>query len=116
VGAPPCGFQGADFDFGPRSDESYAPSSATFLWTERPAFCHLQFESETSEAAAFWQRRFYDFNVWSEKKVREKLIYMHRNPVARKLVSHPKDWPWSSWSHYAKGEHGLIAIDLLQKR
>lgn len=28
-------------------------------------------------AAAFWQRRFYDFNVWSAKKVKEKLEYMH---------------------------------------
>jgi len=59
----------------------------------------------------FWQPRFYDFNVWSEKKVREKLEYMHVNPVTRKLVSHPKDWPWSSWSFYAKGDAGLVQID-----
>ena len=64
-------------------------------------------------APAFWQRRFYDFNVWSEKKVKEKLDYMHRNPVERKLVLHPKDWAWSSWSHYEKGETGLIRIDAL---
>jgi putative transposase len=63
-----------------------------------------------SAAPAFWQRRFYDFNVWSEKKVKEKLHYMHRNPVDRKLVQHPQDWPWSSWSFYAKGEQGLIRI------
>jgi putative transposase len=61
--------------------------------------------------ARFWQRRFYDFNVWSERKVREKLEYMHANPVTRKLVSHPKDWPWSSWSFYTKGEAGLVPID-----
>jgi hypothetical protein len=42
--------------------------------------------------------------------VREKLEYMHANPVKRKLVQHPKDWPWSSWSHYENGK-GLIAID-----
>ena len=59
----------------------------------------------------FWQPRFYDFNVWSEKKVREKLEYMHANPVTRKLVVHPKDWPWSSWSFYAKGDAGLVQID-----
>ena len=59
----------------------------------------------------FWQARFYDFNVWSKKKVREKLDYMHANPVTRKLVDHPKDWPWSSWSFYAKGEAGLVSID-----
>jgi REP-associated tyrosine transposase len=68
----------------------------------------LPFSAAEQESPAFWQRRFYDFNVWSEKKVREKLIYMHKNPVARKLVIHPKDWPWSSWSHYAKRDHGLI--------
>jgi putative transposase len=61
----------------------------------------------------FWQPRFYDFNVWSRKKVREKLEYMHANPVTRKLVDHPEDWPWSSWSHYAKGEIGLVTIDPL---
>jgi putative transposase len=35
--------------------------------------------------AQFWQRRYYDFNVWSEKKTWEKLQYMHRNPVKRGL-------------------------------
>jgi putative transposase len=59
----------------------------------------------------FWLPRFYDFNVWSGKKVREKLDYMHANPITRKLVEHPKDWPWSSWSFYAKGEAGLVKID-----
>jgi putative transposase len=26
-----------------------------------------------------WQKRFYDFNVWSTRKRVEKLRYMHRN-------------------------------------
>ncbi len=59
----------------------------------------------------FWQRRFYDFNVWNGKKLTEKLHYMHLNPMKRNLVAHPKDWPWSSWSHYTVGEVGLIGID-----
>jgi putative transposase len=29
----------------------------------------------------FWQARYYDFNVFSEKKQIEKLRYSHRNPV-----------------------------------
>ena len=59
----------------------------------------------------FWMRRFYDFNVWTGKKLTEKLHYRHLNPVNRNLVAHPKDWPWSSWSYYATGEKGLIGID-----
>lgn len=62
---------------------------------------------------AFWLQRFYDFNVWSSGKLEQKLEYMHRNPVQRGLVSHPKHWPWSSWSYYEKGEAGLIRIDNL---
>jgi len=33
--------------------------------------------------APVWQKRSYDFNVWSERKRVEKLRYMHRNPVKR---------------------------------
>jgi putative transposase len=76
----------------------------------------LRFPDDEAAAGAFWQRRFYDFNVWSARKVREKLEYMHANPVKRGLVMHPKDWPWSSWSYYARGEEGLLRIDPLGER
>ena len=59
----------------------------------------------------FWQRRYYDFNVWSEEKRVEKLRYMHRNPVKRGLVEKPEDWQWSSFRHYATGELGAVEIE-----
>ena len=73
----------------------------------------LKFAEPQREEKHFWQRRFYDFNVWSEKKFREKLAYMHANPVKRGLVSHPKHWPWSSWGHYALGEPCVLRVDSL---
>jgi putative transposase len=81
-----------------------------------PGQLSLAFPGTGDDATAFWQRRFYDFNVWSAKKVKEKLEYMHANPVMRKLVGHPKDWPWSSWVYYAKGEKGMLRIDILGER
>ena len=36
-----------------------------------------------------WQRRFYDFTVWTDRKRIEKLRYMHRNPVKRGVVCEP---------------------------
>jgi len=57
--------------------------------------------------AHFWQRRFYDFNVWSPRKKNEKLNYMHFNPVKRGLVKHPKEWLWSSYRFYWHGEKSL---------
>jgi len=71
----------------------------------------LGFEGGEELPARFWQRRFLDFNVWSLKKRVEKLEYMHMNPVKRGLVTHPKDWPWSSFSFYSKLKCGLIRID-----
>jgi len=60
----------------------------------------------------FWQHRFYDFNVWSEKKRIEKLRYIHRNPVKRGLVGRPEDWLWSSYRHYALRESGRVAVNV----
>ncbi len=63
----------------------------------------------------FWQRRFYDFNVWSEQKRIEKLQYMHTNPVTRGLVRHPADWPWSSFRFYELGDTRMLAMDCVTK-
>jgi len=58
------------------------------------------------------QARFYDFNVYSQGKKREKLNYMHANPVIRGLVKHPRDWRWSSWEFYQGGVAGFVAVDV----
>ncbi|HXX43631.1 MAG TPA: transposase [Candidatus Acidoferrales bacterium] len=74
-----------------------SPASQMRLWAEGTNTAHR----------SFWQRRFYDFNVWSPKKRNEKLHYMHLNPVKRKLVDEPKLWRWSSYRFYRYGEKSL---------
>jgi putative transposase len=64
----------------------------------------LGFTGRSGLQGQVWQRRFYDFNVWSQRKEIEKLRYMHRNPVIRGLVGEPDQWPWSSYRSYADGE------------
>jgi putative transposase len=59
----------------------------------------------------FWQPRYYDFNVFTEKKRTEKLRYMHRNPVKRGLVMQPEQWIWSSFCHYLTGEEGTVELE-----
>ena len=59
----------------------------------------------------FWQARYYDFNVFSERKRIEKLRYMHRNPVKRGLVADPAQWAWSSFRHYSTGVDGQVEIE-----
>jgi putative transposase len=62
-------------------------------------------------ARPFWQRLFYDFNVFTDAKRVEKRRYMHRNPYTRGLVTHPKDWAWSSYRHWACGETGVVTVE-----
>ena len=70
-----------------------------------------------SEGPHVWQRRFYDFIVWSKRKRIEKLRYMHRNPVRRGLVLELEleQWEWSSYRSYAGQEEGKVMINLWLK-
>ena len=61
---------------------------------------------------AFWQARFYDFNVWSTKKRVEKLRYMHNNPVKRGLVESPELWAWSSYRYYHLDDTGPVQLEV----
>jgi putative transposase len=61
---------------------------------------------------AFWQARFYDFNVWTTRKRVEKLRYMHRNPVKRGLVDSPEQWRWSSYRYYLLDEAGPVQVNV----
>ena len=61
--------------------------------------------------APFWQTRFYDFNVWTEKKRVEKLRYMNRNRVKRGLVVAPEDWRRSSYRFYLLDEARQVRVN-----
>lgn len=61
----------------------------------------------------FWQAGGgYDRNTVTHEEFREKLNYIHNNPVTRGLVESPTDWRWSSAIWYA-GRHDetLISVD-----
>jgi len=73
----------------------------------------FEFASANERLPQFWQRRFFDFNVWSRKKRIEKLQYMHANPLKRGLVDDPEHWPWSSYAFYQRRGGVLIAIDAI---
>ena len=69
-----------------------------------------QLKAVQDVATPFWQKRYYDRNESSHKEFIEKLKYIHRNPVKRKLIDRPEDWKWSSYRHYASGENCGVEI------
>jgi putative transposase len=66
--------------------------------------------SRRLDTRPFWQRRYYDFNVFTHDKRVEKLKYMHRNPIVRGLVERPEEWRWSSYRDYLLDETGQVEI------
>ena len=63
------------------------------------------------EEGHIWQKRFYDFVVFTADKRGEKLHYMHQNPVRRGLVAEPEQWGWSSFGYYRYGKTGTVLIN-----
>ncbi len=55
-----------------------------------------------------WQSSFYDFNIHSDHKFRQKLAYIHQNPMTAGLCSNPEDWPWSSYRQVELGEPSKV--------
>jgi putative transposase len=63
----------------------------------------IHYAGKIGERDPFWQAKYYSLNLYNEEKLRQKLTYMHENPVRANLVHHPCDWPWSSARHYEQG-------------
>jgi putative transposase len=58
----------------------------------------------------FWQPKSYCLNVYSQRKLEQKLDYMHHNPVTAGLAARATDWPWSSARWYV--EHRSVGVKL----
>jgi len=66
--------------------------------------------SRTCEEPEVCERRYYDFNVYTPDKFKEKLRYIHRNPIRRGLVTEPDQWQWSSFTHYLNNTEGPVKL------
>ena len=58
-----------------------------------------------------WQDDYWDKLVYSPNVLRQKLNYLHRNPVRAGLVESPEEYPYSSYRSYVCGDESLIQID-----
>ena len=56
-----------------------------------------------------WQDGYYPELLYSEDFYRQKLEYIHNNPVIQEIVTCPEDYLYSSAKDYA-GEKGLIEV------
>ena len=76
----------------------------------RDAFHQAGAETHRSQDKV-WQDHYWDKLIYSPKVLRQKLNYLHRNPVRAGLVASPEDYPYSSYRSYVCGDESLIQID-----
>ena len=58
-----------------------------------------------------WQDGFHPEAVYSEMFLKQKMDYVHYNPVRRGLVSRPEDWHYSSARNYISNDATIITVD-----
>lgn len=98
------------------SFKSYTARQIVDLLRERQAerlLSRLRFSRRAHKSDReyqFWQEGVHAELVFSEAVMRQKLDYIHANPVKRGYVDRAEQWRYSSARNYA-GEEGLIAID-----
>lgn len=78
-------------------------------WKHRIAF---EINRQMALSGRIWQRDFWEHSIRNVADFRQKLNYIHMNPVRAGFVVVPEDWPYSSAAWY-RGKSGPIQIDLI---
>lgn len=72
----------------------------------------LQRPLKSGQTHAVWMKEFSAVDIWSRKFIRQKLHYIHMNPVRAGLCDHPGKWRWSSYDAYLPHEPGTVPIEI----
>ena len=70
----------------------------------------LKRDYKTQSEYQLWEEGSHPQRIEHDSVMRQKLDYIHFNPVKRGYVDVPEHWRWSSARNYA-GESGVIEVD-----
>ena len=60
-----------------------------------------------------WQEGFHPQLIQSEEMLRQKIEYIHYNPVRRGYIDDPSNWVYSSARNYLKDDNSILEIDFI---
>jgi len=66
---------------------------------------------EPAPDCRIWKPRFDSLVITQEWTLRQKIAYIHNNPVKSGLVRQPEDWPFSSAASYAGIGNPILDVD-----
>ncbi len=61
-----------------------------------------------NEEYQFWQNGNHPIELWSAEVIKQKIIYLHNNPVKQGMVANPEDYLYSSANPFSE----LKVLDL----
>ncbi|AXG71766.1 hypothetical protein KORDIASMS9_04024 [Kordia sp. SMS9] len=67
-------------------------------------------KNATTSKHQFWQHHNQPIELWSEKVIKQKIQYIHNNPVESGFVTNPIDWKYSSAKNYQE-DHTILETD-----
>jgi putative transposase len=67
---------------------------------------------EPTKDSRVWEYRFDSFVITNENTLRQKIDYIHNNPVKAGLVSEPTQWRYSSARNYADLDGIIVPVDV----
>ncbi|UUO13579.1 REP-associated tyrosine transposase [Dolichospermum heterosporum] len=67
---------------------------------------------KTKQDYQLWQEGFHPQTISNEEMFRQKLDYIHHNPVQRGYVDEPSHWRYSSYRNYLELP-SLLAVELV---
>ncbi|MBC3759989.1 transposase [Hyunsoonleella sp. SJ7] len=67
-------------------------------------------KNATTSKYQFWQQHNKPIELWSEKVIKQKIDYIHNNPVVSGFVTNAVDWKYSSARNFRE-DHTVLEID-----
>ncbi|GAA3591894.1 transposase [Flavivirga amylovorans] len=67
-------------------------------------------KNATRSKYQFWQHHNKPIELWSEKVIKQKIDYIHQNPVESGFVTNPIDWKYSSARNF-QDDNTVLEID-----
>lgn len=102
--------------FGGRREppDELAEADISYVGKRIKGYTARELNKYLNRKGSFWKHRFYDFNIYSDKKFNEKLKYIHDNPVNHGIVKDIADYKYCSWRNYELNDQSIFKIDYFQ--
>ena len=88
---------------------SVNPQESRREWMMK-AFAYEGAHNNSNERFQFWQQGFHPVELSTEERFRQRLNYLHENPVRAGLVRQPQDYVYSSAIDLYENKTGLLPL------